>query len=319
MIKNKIYNVLLFSLSVLIAVIFLEFFLIIKSKLIINYDTEMWKYSKNLKIKSDNKKINHVHRKNTTSVLQNVEINLNSYGLRGNEKDLQDWKKSTNKILIIGSSITLGWGVDEKKIITTILNDLAIKNNLDWKFLNAGVGNYNIERYVNNYLENLKQLKPDKIIIQYFLNDAEILPNTEGNIFTRNFHLGVLLWKYKNLLSDDIKFKDIFNYYDEIYTNKRNLDMVENNMKILKEHCRINNKECIIVYTPDIQFINDKRFNIFSKKIESIAQKKNLNFIDLTDVFLVNKKKNLLNDYNDNHPNELGHKIMANKIFNSLQ
>ena len=291
MIKNKIYNVLLFSLSVLIAVIFLEFFLIIKSKLIINYDTEMWKYSKNLKIKSDNKKINHVHRKNTTSVLQNVEINLNSYGLRGNEKDLQDWKKSTNKILIIGSSITLGWGVDEKKIITTILNDLAIKNNLDWKFLNAGVGNYNIERYVNNYLENLKQLKPDKIIIQYFLNDAEILPNTEGNIFTRNFHLGVLLWKYKNLLSDDIKFKDIFNYYDEIYTNKRNLDMVENNMKILKEHCRINNKECIIVYTPDIQFINDKRFNIFSKKIESIAQKKNLNFIDLTDVFLVNKKK----------------------------
>ena len=90
-------------------------------------------------------------------------------------------------------------------------------------------------------------------------------------------------------------------------------------LKILKEHCRINNKECIIVYTPDIQFINDKRFNIFSKKIESIAQKKNLNFIDLTDVFLVNKKKNLLNDYNDNHPNELGHKIMANKIFNSLQ
>ena len=319
MIKKKIYNVLLFSLSVLIAVIFLEFFLIIKSKLIINYDTEMWKYSKNLKIKSENKKINHVHRKNTSSVLQNVEINLNSYGLRGNEKDLQDWKRSTNKILIIGSSITLGWGVSEKKIITTILNDLATKNNLDWKFLNAGVGNYNIERYVNNYLENLQLLKPDKIIIQYFLNDAEILPNTEGNIFTRNFHLGILLWKYKNLLSDDIKFKDIFNYYEEIYTNNKNLNMIENNMKILQEHCKINNRECIIVYTPDIQFINDKRFNKFSKKIESIAQKKNLNFIDLTDVFLVNKEKNLLNDYNDNHPNELGHKIMASKIFNSLQ
>lgn len=319
MIKKKIYNVLLFSLSVLIAVIFLEFFLIIKSKLIINYDTEMWKYSKNLKIKSENKKINHVHRKNTSSVLQNVEINLNSYGLRGNEKDLQDWKRSTNKILIIGSSITLGWGVSEKKIITTILNDLATKNNLDWKFLNAGVGNYNIERYVNNYLENLQLLKPDKIIIQYFLNDAEILPNTEGNIFTRNFHLGILLWKYKNLLSDDIKFKDIFNYYEEIYTNNKNLNMIENNMKILQEHCKINNRECIIVYTPDIQFINDKRFNKFSKKIESIAQKKNLNFIDLTDVFLVNKEKNMLNDYNDNHPNELGHKIMAIKIFNSFQ
>ena len=50
-----------------------------------NYDIEMWRYSKELKIKT--KDIGHVHQKNKFAILQNVEINLNSDGMRSYEKD----------------------------------------------------------------------------------------------------------------------------------------------------------------------------------------------------------------------------------------
>ena len=40
-----------------------ETFLRIKNHFIIDYDIEMWKYSKYLKIPHKNSKINHIHKK----------------------------------------------------------------------------------------------------------------------------------------------------------------------------------------------------------------------------------------------------------------
>ena len=58
----------------------------------------MWKYSKYLKIPDKNKKINHIHKKNTSAKLQNVEISINSLGMRGDDKDIENWKSSDLRI-----------------------------------------------------------------------------------------------------------------------------------------------------------------------------------------------------------------------------
>jgi hypothetical protein len=159
--KKLFYNILLIFISAFVSLIILEFFLIIKNKYIINYDSEMWKYSKLLKTKSKNNLINHVHLKNVNAQLQNVNININSIGIRGQEKDLTEWDRATKKILFIGSSITLGWGVEEKQTLTSMLeNKLNSDTKTLWKILNGGIGNYNTQRYVVNYNENLKLLKP---------------------------------------------------------------------------------------------------------------------------------------------------------------
>ena len=55
--------------------------------------------------------------------------------------------------MVLGSSIALGWGVDNDKTFVNFLNKESKKNNKDWIFINGGVGNYNTERYINNYLE----------------------------------------------------------------------------------------------------------------------------------------------------------------------
>tara|TARA_B110000503_G_scaffold83326_1_gene127171 strand:- start:5504 stop:6418 length:915 start_codon:yes stop_codon:yes gene_type:complete len=295
----------------------IELFLITKSNLIISYDTEMWKYSKILKFKSKNPLINHEHVKNKKANLQNVDININSMGMRGDEGDLIDWKKAEEKILFIGSSITLGWGVEESMTVTHKLEQYLNKNNKRiWKVLNGGVGNYNMQRYVENYLQNYAELKPNILIIQYFLNDSEILKNSYGNIFTRNFHLAGLIWRYLSIKGDNLKFNNIYEYYNNFYLPE-NFKYTEKYLKILKDKCKIEKIRCIVAYTPDVQFLNNSKFDHFENLIKLKSEETGFEFVSLTPR-LRSGNKNLKNQYNDNHPNFVAHEMMAKTIKDYL-
>ena len=48
-----------------------------------NYDIEMWRYARELKVSSDDPALDFEHLKNKSAVLQNVDIRLNEWGLRG--------------------------------------------------------------------------------------------------------------------------------------------------------------------------------------------------------------------------------------------
>ena len=72
----------------------------------LNYDIEMMKYAVYFKSVSNNPKVGLEHKKNVEKKLMNVEISLNSDGFR-NKSDLN---KNSKKILMLGDSMTLGWG-----------------------------------------------------------------------------------------------------------------------------------------------------------------------------------------------------------------
>ena len=59
---SKIFFSIIFS--ILFALLICETLLRIKHKIIV--DIEMWKYAKELKTKSENPKINHIHKKNSS-------------------------------------------------------------------------------------------------------------------------------------------------------------------------------------------------------------------------------------------------------------
>ena len=49
------------------------------------------------------------------------------------------------------------------------------------------MGNYNAERYINNYFENWEKLNFSDIIIHFFVNDTEVIEPAKVNFFTNNF------------------------------------------------------------------------------------------------------------------------------------
>ena len=318
--KNYIINVFILVFSVISILVVVETFLRIKNHFIIDYDVEMWKYSKYLKIPHKNKKINHIHKKNSSAKLQNVEISTNSLGMRGNEKDIENWKSADLKILLLGSSITLGWGVENQKVLNKIIEKNAKENNLRWFTLNAAVGNYNTERYINYFFEYNQNLEPDIILIQYFINDAEILEQNRGNIITRNFHLGVMLWRYFSLFKDELNRKNISQYYEEIYKVEKNKKIVSKNLDKMQNYCYKNQIRCILVYTPDIDLLKSGYDVDFIKNyIQKITKEIGMEFFDVTNA--INNKIDLKMtnvDYKDRHPNSIGHEIMGKEIYKFL-
>ena len=317
--KAHIQTIFTILLSTIIALAFCEIVLRVKHHFIPHYDIEMGKYAKTLKVKVQNKKINHVHKKNGSAVLQKILITTNSNGQRNEEIDNKILENYNRKFLIIGSSIALGWGVEQSKTFSSRLNDISKENNKNWIFINGGIGNYNTERYVNNYFENWVDLEVTDIIINFFVNDTEVLVNKNTNFLVKNSHFAVVVWKLINSYKSNLGKENLVSYYEKLYEeNFVGYQIAQENLIKLNKHCKIKKINCYLVNMPDIHQLKPYKLKFINKKISSFAKRINLEYFDLLDMLQSNDKKNFWNKYNDPHPNQYAHNLIAISIFKNL-
>ncbi len=315
-IKKLLRSTLIVSISLLVGLLICETILRIKHKFIINYDIEMWKYAKELKIKVKNKKINHIHIKNKSAILQNTEIKINKYGQRDVDYDNSTLSNFDRSFLIIGSSVAMGWGVESDKVFSNRLNKKSLKNNKNWIFINGGVGNYNTERYVNNYFENWKELEFTDIIIHFFVNDTEIIKPSKVSFFTNHFHLGVIVWKLLNSYVSAFNPEKVEKYYlDRYEENYEGFIIAKKELLKLSEHCKKNSINCHIILMPDIHKLNPYKLNFINQKMQKTAAKLEFQFHDLLSIFEGKDEKKVWNKYGDPHPNDYANSLMSENIF----
>ena len=87
-----------FFVSLIIFFVFLEITLQIYTRLFIYYDVEMSRYAVEVKEKSDNPKIGHVHKPNAEAYLMGVDVKINSDGLRDDEYSIKQKQKTQQNI-----------------------------------------------------------------------------------------------------------------------------------------------------------------------------------------------------------------------------
>ena len=317
---NKNYlSIILSVFSICVAILSCEIILRVKHSIIPNYDIEMWKYAKQLKIQVKDKNIGHVHVPNEQGIFQKTNISTNSFGQRDIDYDNNYLEKFEKRFLVIGSSIPLGWGVDKEKTFSNQLNYKSIKNGKNWIFINGGIGNYNSTRYVNNYLKNWKDLKFNNIIITYFVNDTEVLNNRKVNFFIEHTHIGVVLWKLLKSFDSNLKKENLYDYYKRIYDEDyEGLKVAKAELLKLKKHCDINKIRCILINMPDIHQLNPYRLKFINEKIQNFAEQNDIEYLDLLPIFENVDENKIWNKYQDPHPNEYAHKIISRKIFEYL-
>ena len=309
--KNLILNFFIVFISVIFSLLAFEGFLRIKDSIDTSYDIEMWKYSKLLKIKSTNPLIGHVHKKNSSAILQKIQIRTNNLGIRGEDIYLDDLTES-EVLLFLGSSVLLGWGVEEDLIYTSLIEKDLTSKNQRIKVINAGIGNYNAERYIENYFENLAFLNPYRIVVNYFVNDSENLKINEGNFFTRNFHFAVMIWKYISSLNTEFAVNSIENYYEDQYKEDFiGFIKMKNALKKLSIHCEEKKIHCSLLMIPDIHQLNPYKLNFIHEKMEDLSSEFGFEFLNLLDNFEGENQEVFWNDFNDPHPNQEGHKRIA--------
>ena len=72
--KNTIYLIVLLACSTIVALLVSEAVLRVKNSSMTNYDIEMWRYARELKVKRSDPSFDCEHLKNKTAVLQNVKF-----------------------------------------------------------------------------------------------------------------------------------------------------------------------------------------------------------------------------------------------------
>jgi len=312
---SLIENTIVFLVTILIMAVALEGFLVFQNKDGKNYDVEMWKYSRSLKTISPNKDLGHEHKPGFTARLQNVDIRINNLGMRGGEPNL----KADTKIIMLGSSITLGWGVSEELIYPSILKQsLQARTNRSIEVFNAGVGNYNTFREVESFFLKYKTLNPDIIVLNYFVNDAEILPAPKSNWLLENSQLAVLLWSRLEQIKTKFGVQESFEeHYKNIYQNDfEGWILTKKSFAKLGKYANDRNIPVVVAMIPDIHNLKNYPFGFIHKKIKKLSEDNGFEFVDLYDSFKnIEKPEEIWAMTGDPHPNAKGHQLIANQLL----
>ncbi len=113
------------------------------------------------------------HRSSWRTVYQGVDVRFNELGLRG--EPIPPKQESEYRILVLGDSVTFGFGVAESDTFTSRL-ERALRTTRDRsvRVINSGVGGYNtVQEYA--YLKHKGlSLSPDLVILVYVTNDIDV-------------------------------------------------------------------------------------------------------------------------------------------------
>jgi lysophospholipase L1-like esterase len=316
--RNMAFGAITVIISLVLSLCVGEAVLRLKNLAMDNYDIEMWRYARELKRRSDNPLIGHEHIPNRAAVLQSVKIRTNSMGLRGPE--LTAPKPGEQRILFLGASITLGWGVREEDTVTAQLESMLKAAGTPAQVLNAGIGNYNATRYVNLFFEKLQPLRPNTIVVQYFLRDAEDLDPGGGNFLFRNSELAVTMWIAATRLRDRFRSQTLEDHYREVYhEDAPGYQAMRAALGRLAEYAKANHIRLVMAMTPDVHDLANYKFKFIHERMSKIAAELGYTYVDLLPAFGKLDPKEVWAMPGDPHPNSLGHHLMAEALFPVLR
>ena len=276
-----------------------------------NLDIEMLKYANSLKIVSNNKAVGIEHKKNIQKKLMNVNIKLNSQGFRNN-KDV-DLKKK--KILMLGDSMTLGWGANE-----TFSTHLERQINQDIQVLNAGIGNTNTYMQINNFFTNFKKYDFDAVILNFFINDFENIKIKKVNFIEKNFYSYTYI---KNMIYTILiklsLIDDWEKFYKKTFTDKIFVNKSLNEIIKLNNYCKNNNILLIINNIPELRNLKSYKFSKQTQIIKKFSEENEIIFIDSYDILNNYPEETLWVSKEDSHANDKAHLLISNFLMNRLQ
>ena len=270
----------------------------------------MLKYAKSHKIISANKNIGLEHRSNVKKKLMNVEIKLNSQGFRNNI----DIDHSKKKILMLGDSITLGWGAQN-----TFSYNLEKFLNSDIQVINAGIGNTNTYMQIYNFFENYSKYNFDMIVLNFFVNDFERIIIKKSNLFVKNLYfISYFKAKILKILIENSLIDNYENFYLKTIEDKEFVEVSLNLIEKLNEYCKKEKIIFVINYIPELRGMKNYKYNKQIKILENFSKQNKIKFINSLDVLQNYEDGTLWVTKEDSHYNDKAHLLVSKFLKKKL-
>ena len=293
------------------------------------YNIEMVKYAEKLKMRDPSGQASHVHRPSSSAHLMGVDISLNSLGDRGPE--LKNPKPAgCKRVLVMGSSITMGWGVPFDKIFTSdaeqMLNDKRpFGTNYTFEFVNAGIGNYNTHFQYKLVQRQYPIVKPDMVVLHYFISDVEPRGMGRDSFILRDSYLAAFLfdrWSQMKLRFSG-NYKDLFTFYKDLYADdSQPWKQTQQEISEMRDMTAKDGVPFLVMIIPDIHDLSPGTpYKDIYTKIETAFKAMNIPTTNTFDAFqkdFGDDVSKLWIQSDDPHPNAKGHQEMADALYGYL-
>ncbi len=282
------------------------------------YDVEMSRYAVELKVDSPNPLVGHHHRPNAEARLMGVTVRTNSDGFRDGEYSVARGEK--RRIVFLGDSLTLAWGVEEERSFEHLLErDLDALTPTE--VINLGVGNYNTTQEVNLFIDKGLKYRPDQVVLFYFINDSEAVPQKSRFPGLGNYRVITFYWsRIKALKARFTESAGFEEYYSELYqegspgwANSRSA-LLE-----LKELSRQHEFDLKVVLLPELHELQDYTFAREHRLIGDFLRQNDIPVLDLAPLFQgESDPQSLWVSRDDAHPNARAHQLIATYTLDYL-
>ena len=292
------------------------------------YNIEMAKYAKALKQRDPKGEVSHVHVPSRSARLMGVDVTLNSLGHRSRE--LSKVKTpGTRRILVLGASITMGWGVAIDRVFTSVLEERLNREKpfgpaIAFEIANAGIGNYNTYFEQKLFQRQYPIVKPDLVVVQYAINDAEPRSMGRNNWLLQHSLLADYFFdRFQHLRFAGGSNKDLFSFYSQLYKDDSNAWRQSiASLAAIRDIAQKDGVPTLVMIIPDIHELSaDTPFRSLYTKMEQTFQKLDIPTINTFDEF----RKHFGGDVSklwiqsdDPHPNASGHELMADILYSYI-
>jgi lysophospholipase L1-like esterase len=319
--RNNLLNLLAVAIGIVLAAVVVELTTRYVFDNGMNFDLEMWKYATNIKVKSDNPEISFEHRPNKQGTFMGVTLVTNALGLRNREIALEK-KPGVTRVLMLGDSLTLGWGVPEEETTSRLLERLLNKDGEGrFEVINAGVGNYNTSMEVTSFLTREYKLHPDIVVLNYFVNDAEVTPREDTNPLLMHSYAAVFLaGKLEAVWRQYLWGRDWLSYYSDLYAKGQpGWLKAQAAIRSLAAYCKKNGIALVVVSLPELHELKPYPFAKITEAVRRVAEENGVPFLDLLPAIEDLDPKSLWVSPTDAHPNSIADQAFAESIDSFLR
>ena len=276
------------------------------------YDVEMTRYSNSVKTPSEASVV-FEHRPFSVATLMGVDVRINSDGLRDQEYPLE---KNGYRMIFLGDSLTFGWGVERPETFEYLLETrFNAQDRGRVEILNFGTGNYNTAQQEALFGKKGLKYRPDKVVVFYFVNDAEPTPTASRWEFLGHSRLVTFYWSRINILrSKYASQSDFQSQYGSLYEEGRpGFEAMKASFLALRERCAANGIALQVVMLPELHNLKNPTFVREYGMVRSFLEREAISVLDLTPQFstVEDEPTSLWVALDDAHPNAKAHKRIA--------
>lgn len=288
-----------------------------------NYNMEMWRYAADLKQPLDRPDLPFHHFPDRRGEYYGVEISTNSVGFRDREYATVK-PEGKVRILVLGDSFTLGWGVPPDSVYSARLEDMLNRDGDRYEVINMGIGNYNTVMEVELFKYKGLAFDPDMVILAFFLNDTESVPDRKSGFtyaLIKHSYFGSFLFdRITRLRSRFMGGYRWGTYYAGLYTedNAGPLAASERAFRELAGICGDRGIQLVVVNIPELRRLEDYAFDYATCYIEDLAAEAGAPFIDLLPGLRGHRPASLWVSAEDPHANARANGIFAEQIYSGL-